>query len=779
MNYRNLILTSLSAALVAFGTLSCTESVKPSIPSDSEVEKKVESVLKGMTLEEKIGQMVQINASEIMTDGKLDTAKIRSMIRQYKIGSFLNTFNSVSQTREQTAEYVSAIQKISMEEIGIPMIYGMDMIHGASYLSDATFFPQEINIAATFDRKYASDLGRIMAYETRASMIPWIFSPVMDLGRDPRWPRHWESWGEDPYINSEMSVAETIAAQGEDPNHIGKNNVAVSVKHYLGYGYPASGQDRTPAYISPSDVREKFFRPFKECFQAGALTLMANSASINGVPVHASHEYLTEWVKEDLNWDGMAVTDWADINNLYTRERVAANVKEALALGVNAGIDMIMDPYRPGVCDDLKAAVEEGLVSMSRIDDAVRRILRLKVRLGLFEEPVWDVTGYDKYACDEFVQASVDAATESMVLLKNEGGILPLKKGAKILVAGPNANSMRTLNGGWSYSWQGDMAGFFTEKFNTIYEAVANEFGAANVKLVEGVTYKNQMWGDWKAENEPDFKSVVAAARNADVVLLCIGENSYCETPGNINDLNLSANQKQLVREVSAVGKPIVLVLNEGRPRIINDIEPLADAVVDIMLPGNYGGDALASLLSGRENFSGRLPFTYSKYVNALHTYDYKVSENVQTMEGLYNYDAVMDVQWPFGHGLSYTQFEYSDLKFVSPATSFNAGDMLKFEVTVKNTGSVKGKEAVLLYSSDLVASIVPDVRRLRQFTKVELAPGESKTVSLEFPAHELAFVNKDGKWALEAGQFRIGCGGQAVMIECGQTKIWETPNID
>ena len=418
MNYRNLILTSLSAALVAFGTLSCTESVKPSIPSDSEVEKKVESVLKGMTLEEKIGQMVQINASEIMTDGKLDTAKIRSMIRQYKIGSFLNTFNSVSQTREQTAEYVSAIQKISMEEIGIPMIYGMDMIHGASYLSDATFFPQEINIAATFDRKYASDLGRIMAYETRASMIPWIFSPVMDLGRDPRWPRHWESWGEDPYINSEMSVAETIAAQGEDPNHIGKNNVAVSVKHYLGYGYPASGQDRTPAYISPSDVREKFFRPFKECFQAGALTLMANSASINGVPVHASHEYLTEWVKEDLNWDGMAVTDWADINNLYTRERVAANVKEALALGVNAGIDMIMDPYRPGVCDDLKAAVEEGLVSMSRIDDAVRRILRLKVRLGLFEEPVWDVTGYDKYACDEFVQASVDAATESMVLLK-------------------------------------------------------------------------------------------------------------------------------------------------------------------------------------------------------------------------------------------------------------------------------------------------------------------------------------------------------------------------
>lgn len=779
MNYRNLILTSLSAALVAFGTLSCTESVKPSIPSDSEVEKKVESVLKGMTLEEKIGQMVQINASEIMTDGKLDTAKIRSMIRQYKIGSFLNTFNSVSQTREQTAEYVSAIQKISMEEIGIPMIYGMDMIHGASYLSDATFFPQEINIAATFDRKYASDLGRIMAYETRASMIPWIFSPVMDLGRDPRWPRHWESWGEDPYINSEMSVAETIAAQGEDPNHIGKDNVAVSVKHYLGYGYPASGQDRTPAYISPSDIREKFFRPFKECFQAGALTLMANSASINGVPVHASHEYLTEWVKEDLNWDGMAVTDWADINNLYTRERVAANVKEALALGVNAGIDMIMDPYRPGVCDDLKAAVEEGLVSMSRIDDAVRRILRLKVRLGLFEEPVWDVTGYDKYACDEFVQASVDAATESMVLLKNEGGILPLKKGAKILVAGPNANSMRTLNGGWSYSWQGDMAGFFTEKFNTIYEAVANEFGAANVKLVEGVTYKNQMWGDWKAENEPDFKSVVAAARNADVVLLCIGENSYCETPGNINDLNLSANQKQLVREVSAVGKPIVLVLNEGRPRIINDIEPLADAVVDIMLPGNYGGDALASLLSGRENFSGRLPFTYSKYVNALHTYDYKVSENVQTMEGLYNYDAVMDVQWPFGHGLSYTQFEYSDLKFVSPATSFNAGDMLKFEVTVKNTGSVKGKEAVLLYSSDLVASIVPDVRRLRQFTKVELAPGESKTVSLEFPAHELAFVNKDGKWALEAGQFRIGCGGQAVMIECGQTKIWETPNID
>ncbi len=746
------------------------------IPEDKAVENKVESVLKKMTLEEKVGQMVQLTAGAFCTDDLVDTAKVRHLVKEYKIGSFLNTFGPTSRPRAVTAEQIKKIQDITMEELGIPMVYGLDMIHGATYLDDATFYPQEVNLAATFDRSYAEMMGKVIAYESRAAMTPWVFSPVMDLSRNPSWPRVWESWGEDPYLQSEMSVAEVIGAQGSDPNHIGLENVAVSIKHYLGYGAAATGKDRTPAYIAPDDLREKYFRPFKNCMQAGALTMMVNSASINSVPVHASHEYLTEWAKEQLKWDGMAVTDWADINNLFTREHIAADRKEALALGINAGIDMIMDPYDPEVCKDIIAAVNEKMIPMSRIDDAVRRVLRLKVRLGLFENPVWDVDNYDKFACKEFQDNAYEAAVESMVLLKNEDNVLPISAGKKILVVGPNANSMRTLNGGWSYTWQGD-ADKFASQYNTIFEALQKVYGEKNVSYVAGVNY-NMASRKWNKETDIDINAAVRAARKADIIVACIGENTYCESPGNINDLNLSANQKELVKGLAKTGKPVVMVLNEGRPRIINDIEPLAKAVVDIMLPGNYGGDALASLISGKENFSGRLPFTYSKYVNSLHTYDYKVSENVQTMDGLYNYDATMDVQWPFGAGLSYTSFEYSGLKSISPV-QFNADDMLTFEVTVKNTGSVKGKEAVLLFSSDIIASKVPDVKRLRQFTKVELNPGESKIVRLEIPAHELAFVGHDGKWRLEKGQFRIACGSESMMIDCTETKVWDTPNID
>lgn len=774
INKKTSVLASMSIILASCGAGQTSGS--SAIPEDKAVENKVESVLKKMTLEEKVGQMVQLTAGAFCTDDLVDTAKVRHLVKEYKIGSFLNTFGPASRPRAVTAEQIKKIQDITMEELGIPMVYGLDMIHGATYLDDATFYPQEVNLAATFDRSYAEMMGKVIAYESRAAMTPWVFSPVMDLSRNPSWPRVWESWGEDPYLQSEMSVAEVIGAQGTDPNHIGLENVAVSIKHYLGYGAAASGKDRTPAYIAPDDLREKYFRPFKDCMQAGALTMMVNSASINSVPVHASHEYLTEWAKEQLKWDGMAVTDWADINNLYTREHIAADRKEAVALGINAGIDMIMDPYDPEVCKDIIAAVNEKMIPMSRIDDAVRRVLRLKVRLGLFENPVWNVDNYDKFACKEFQDNSYDAAVESMVLLKNEDNVLPISAGKKILVVGPNANSMRTLNGGWSYTWQGD-ADKFASQYNTIFEALQKVYGEKNVSYVAGVNY-NMASRKWDKETDIDIDAAVRAARKADIIVACIGENTYCETPGNINDLNLSSNQKELVRSLAKTGKPIVMVLNEGRPRIINDIEPLAKAVVDIMLPGNYGGDALASLISGKENFSGRLPFTYSKYVNSLHTYDYKVSENVQTMDGLYNYDATMDVQWPFGAGLSYTSFEYSGLKSISPV-QFNADDMLTFEVTVKNTGSVKGKEAVLLFSSDIIASKVPDVKRLRQFTKVELNPGESKIVRLEIPAHELAFVGHDGKWRLEKGQFRIACGSESMMIDCTETKVWDTPNID
>lgn len=774
INKKTSVLASMSIILASCGAGQTSGS--SAIPEDKAVENKVESVLKKMTLEEKVGQMVQLTAGAFCTDDLVDTAKVRHLVKEYKIGSFLNTFGPTSRPRAVTAEQIKKIQDITMEELGIPMVYGLDMIHGATYLDDATFYPQEVNLAATFDRSYAEMMGKVIAYESRAAMTPWVFSPVMDLSRNPSWPRVWESWGEDPYLQSEMSVAEVIGAQGTDPNHIGLENVAVSIKHYLGYGATASGKDRTPAYIAPDDLREKYFRPFKDCMQAGALTMMVNSASINSVPVHASHEYLTEWAKEQLKWDGMTVTDWADINNLFTREHIAADRKEALALGINAGIDMIMDPYDPEVCKDIIAAVNEKMIPMSRIDDAVRRVLRLKVRLGLFENPVWDVDNYDKFACKEFQDNAYEAAVESMVLLKNEDNVLPISAGKKILVVGPNANSMRTLNGGWSYTWQGD-ADKFASQYNTIFEALQKVYGEKNVSYVAGVNY-NMASRKWDKETDIDINAAVRAARKADIIVACIGENTYCETPGNINDLNLSSNQKELVKSLAKTGKPIVMVLNEGRPRIINDIEPLAKAVVDIMLPGNYGGDALASLISGKENFSGRLPFTYSKYVNSLHTYDYKVSENVQTMDGLYNYDATMDVQWPFGAGLSYTSFEYSGLKSISPV-QFNADDMLTFEVTVKNSGSVKGKETVLLFSSDIVASKVPDVKRLRQFTKVELNPGESKIVRLEIPAHELAFVGHDGKWRLEKGQFRIACGSESMMIDCTETKVWDTPNID
>ena len=762
------VLIFLSVALLA---AACAPKAPRVIPSDKAVEAKVEKVLEGMTVEEKAGQLVQLTIS-VLEDGTreaIDPAKLEIIIGQYKVGSILNVMHDAAHSREHTAAMVRQIQEKSMEVIGIPCIYGLDMIHGASYLTDGSLYPQEINLAATFNRDYARMMGRAMAYETRAAQVPWVFSPVMDLGRDPRWPRIWESFGEDPYVQSEMARAETEAIQGEDPNHIDLEHCAVSIKHFIGYGVPVSGKDRTPAIIAQNDLREKFFAPFLACFRAGALTAMVNSASVNGIPTHANAILLSGWVKEELGWDGVFVTDWADIDNLFKRDHVAADKREAVAMGINAGIDMIMDPYDPECVTAIVDCVKDGRISQERLDDAVRRVLRLKLRLGLFDKPVWDYS-YPEFGSEQFAQESYAAALESEVLLKNDG-ILPLKEDARILVTGPNANSMRTLNGGWSYRWQGD-ADAFVPQYNTIVEALQRRF--KQVSYEPGVTYL--AGADWQAEDASGIGKAVAAARKAGVVVVCVGENSYCETPGNINDLNLSRNQKRLVTALSGTGKPVVLILNEGRPRLIGDIEPLAAAVVDVMLPSNFGADALAALLSGDENFSGRLPFTYPKHINALHTYDYKVSEHRETMNGSYNYDAVMDVQWPFGHGLSYTQFAYKNL--VVSAENFTAADVLKVSVDVTNTGSRAGKEAVLLYSSDLVASLVPDVKRLRGFEKIALAPGETKTVTFELPACDLAFVGADGHWRLEQGDFRLSCGGLSALLTCTETKVWDTPNI-
>ena len=628
-------------------------------------------------------------------------------------------------------------------------------------------------MAATFNREIARRSAEATAYETRAVSIPWTYSPTVDLGRDARWPRIWENFGEDCYLSAEMGKAMVLGFQGEDPNHIDQQHIATSMKHFMGYGVPWTGKDRTPAYISPADLREKHFAPFLAGIQAGALTVMVNSASVNGMPMHANKDILTGWLKEETGWDGVLITDWADINNLYTREMVAKDKKDALRIAINAGIDMVMEPYNADACGYLIELVKEGKVPMSRIDDACRRVLRMKYRLGLFENPTQKLKNYPKFGGEEFAKLALDGATESMVLLKNEGNILPLQQGKKILLTGPNANQMRCLDGGWSYTWQGHRSDEFAGKYNTIYEAFCNEYGKENVILNQGVTYNEK--GKYREENEPNIDAAVAAAKDADVIVACIGENSYTETPGNLTDLWLSENQRHLVKALAKTGKPIVLVLNEGRPRLIADIEPLAKGIIDIFLPGNYGGDALAQLVAGKQNFSGKMPYTYPKEINSLANYDFKKSEEVGTMEGAYDYNAKITQQWGFGQGLSYTTYQYSNLKVSQ--SQFRHGDVIKVSVDVKNTGKVAGKESVLLFSSDLIASMTPDGRRLRAFDKVELQPGETKTVTFDLKADDLAFVGYDGKWILEEGDFKLMIADQTADIHCSDTYQWQTAN--
>ena len=612
MNFKRLLLVSS-----IIGNAAClVQAATPAgLTKDANIEKKVEATLSRMTLDEKVGQMTELSidvlGSVVEGEFKLDKEKVKNAIGKYKVGSVLNAPGPVAQSREKWKEIIGYIQEVSMKEIGIPCIYGLDQNHGTTYTLGGTLFPQNINLGAAFNPELTYESAVVTAYETRASNCPWTYSPTVDMARDPRWSRVWENYGEDCLINAIMGSEAVRGFQGDDPNHIPEDRVAASVKHYLGYSMSRTGKDRTPAYISESDLREKCFAPFKACVETGALTIMVNSASINGVPVHANKQLLTEWLKEDLAWDGMLITDWADINNLYTREKVAANKKEAIEIAINAGIDMAMEPYDLDFCTLLKELVEEGRVPMSRIDDAVRRILRLKYRLGLFDNPNTDYKDYPKFGSKEHAAIALKAAEESEVLLKNKNNILPLSKGKKILVTGPNANSMRCLNGGWSYTWQGHLADRFAGEYNTIYEAVSNKFGADMVTLEQGVTYVAE--GAYYEENAPEIDKAVAAAKNADVILACIGENSYCETPGNLADLAISENQRNLVKALAETGKPIVLVINSGRPRIISDIEPIADAVINVLLPGNYGGDALANILAGDANPSAKMPYTYPR----------------------------------------------------------------------------------------------------------------------------------------------------------------------
>lgn len=759
--------------------LACTANANiPVIKSDAKIEAKVDQTLKKLTLEEKVGQMMEIVIDLLGGNDKngvfyIDEHKADSIFTHYKVGSILNAPNTCAPTAQQWEKYMAQIQKLSMKRMGVPCIFGLDQNHGSTYTQGGTLFPQNINVAATFNREIARRSAEATAYETRAASVPWTYSPTVDLGRDARWPRIWENFGEDCYLSSEMGKAMVYGFQGEDPNHIDQYHIATSMKHFMGYGVPWTGKDRTPAYISPADLREKHFAPFLAGIEAGALSVMVNSASVNGMPMHANKEILTHWLKEQTGWDGVLITDWADVNNLYTREMVAKDKKDALRIAINAGIDMVMEPYSCDACGYIIELVNEGKIPMSRIDDACRRVLRMKYRLGLFEHPTQKLKNYPLFGGEQFAQLALEGATESMVLLKNNNNILPLQKGKKILLTGPNANQMRCLDGGWSYTWQGNRTDEFAGKYNTIYEALCNEYGKENIVLNQGVTYNEA--GKYWEENEPQIAAAVEAAKNVDVVVACIGENSYTETPGNLTDLWLSENQRNLVKALATTGKPIILVLNEGRPRLIADIEPLAQGVVDILIPGNYGGDALAQLLSGKANFSGKMPYTYPKEINSLANYDFKKSEEVGTMTGAYDYNAKITQQWGFGHGLSYTTYQYSNLKV--DKASFAHDDVIRVSVEVKNTGKVAGKESVLLFSSDLMASMVPDGRRLRAFDKVALQPGESKTVTFDLKANDLAFVGWDGKWILEEGDFKLMVADQQATIHCNETHKWASAN--
>ena len=750
---------------------------------DAALEKRVDSVMSNLTLEEKVGQMAQytldvigkeVSPNQSVDPFEFDPAKLDTILGMYKVGSILNTTNNKAQTTEMWSYIIKTIQDRAIRETGIPVLFGIDAIHGTNYTAGATLFPQGVGMGATFNTALMEEGSRISAYETRASNIPYTFAPTMDLIRDQRWSRHWESYSEDTYLTAQMALASLKGFQGDDYNNIGKNHVAVSLKHYMGYGVPVSGKDRTPAIISESDLREKFFEPFRRAIEAGALSVMINSGHINGVSTHADHRLLTEWVKEDLNYDGVLITDWNDVENLAFRDHIASDFKDAIRISINAGIDLVMVPYNKNFCNDLIALVKEGKVKQERIDDAVRRVLRMKFRLGLFEKPYWDKAEYPEFGSAAHEAEAKKAADESITLLKNENNILPIKQGARILVTGPNANSMRTLNGGWSYSWQGEKTELFAEKYNTIFEALKNKFGEGKVKYVPGVEYK--MDGQYFEENPPQIGAAVAAASGVDYVVLCVGENSYCETPGNLDELTLSENQTALAKALLKTGKPVILVLNEGRPRLIRSIEPETKAVIQLYLPGNYGADALADILTGEVNPSGKLPYTYPKFEQGLITYDHKPSQNIEgKMEGAYDYGAQTSVQYPFGFGLSYTTFEYTNLAV--DKKEFKSGDSIQISIDVKNTGNVAGKESVLLFSSDLVASVTPDVRRLRAFDKVMLNPGETKTVKLKLAANDLAFVNDRGKWTLEAGDFRLQAGNLTDNIKCTATKTWDTPN--
>ena len=734
--------------LLAF--ISCNQPNSTTTNSNSinsDIPKKVKQLISTLSLEDKIGEMTQLSLDMISVGEpynlkephQLDTAKMRQVLVDLKVGSLLNN-GGHAQTREHWFEIISAIQNMATKNknSGIPVLYGIDAIHGANYTTNATLYPQEINLAATFNPDLVKKLAAISAYETRASATPWSFSPVLGLGRNPLWPRFWETLGEDVFLASEMGTAIIEGMQGDDISSPYK--VAACMKHFLGYSMPLTGKDRTQAWIPERQLREYFMPTFQAAIDAGAKTAMINSGEINGIPVHANPKILKDLLRDEMGFKGLAVSDWEDIKYLYTRHGVAKNYKEAIKMAINAGIDMSMVPVDLEFPVLLKELVEEGEVPISRIDESVARILALKYELGLFENPVGDINAYPDFASAKHEAVALQGALESIVLLKNENNILPISKNKKILLAGPTAHSLNAINGGWTGTWQGNDPKYNTPNKATIYEALSEKYGKNNIKYVEGTTV-----------NKPvNIAAAVAAARRSEVAVICVGEMPYTEKPGDIHDLNLPEAQIKLVQEIAKTGTPIVLVLVEGRPRIVSKIEPLAQAVIFAGLPGNEGGKAFAQIISGEYNPNGKLPFTYPRFANDLMTYDYKGTDK-QAADFSTN---AFNPQWKFGHGLGYTSFAYKNLK-----TKNLGNGKYTVSVEVTNTGNRKGMETIQLFVHDKVASITPPVKRLRGFYKIELNAGETKSHSFSLTSDDLKFVGIDNKWVVEPGEFEVMIG--------------------
>jgi beta-glucosidase len=722
---------------------------------------KVDALLKRMTLEEKVGQMTQL-AIGMISKGRdqniqIDSEKLDKAVVRYGVGSILNV-SEQALTPDKWHDTIRQIQEAAKKtRLGIPVIYGIDSIHGANYVQGATLFPQEIGMAATWNPELMKRGAEVAAMETRAAGIPWSFSPVLDIGRNPLWPRFWETFGEDPYLTKVMGVAFVRGMEGLDVSS--QDHVASSLKHYMGYSLPLTGRDRTPALIPENYLREYVLPPFDAAVKAGAHTVMVNSGEINGVPGHINRHILTDILYSELGFQGFVVSDWEDIKKLVTIWRVAANEKEATRMAVMAGIDMSMVPLDYSFADHLIALVKEGAVPQARIDEAVRRILKVKFELGLFEKPTPDAALRSKIGLPESRQASLQAARESMTLLKNANNLLPISKDRKVLVTGPTADSMISLNNGWSYVWQGSEESLYPKDRFTIRRAIEAKAGAANVTYVPGTkitrppgSTSNNTPTD--VETEVDIPAAVRAAAAADVVVLCLGEGSYTETPGNITDLTLGEPQLRLAEAIEATGKPVVLVLVEGRPRIINRIVDKAGAILMAYNPANEGGQAVADVLFGDFNPSGKLPFTYPRTPNGLITYDHKAFETEDTAFG----NMAFKPQFEFGEGLSYTTFAFSDLHVGQKTVTGNVD--LSVSVTVTNSGRRAGKEVVQLYVSDLVASLSPAGKRLKRFAKVYLEPGQSRTVTFKLRRDDLSFIGSDNKPVVELGEFEVMIAG-------------------